>query len=56
MRYLPQTVGGLSIVNVAVVDSKGRVVPMADNLIQFKLSGPGKIIGVGNGEPCPAPS
>jgi beta-galactosidase len=41
----------LSIVTVSVVDAQGRVVPVADNLIQFKLSGPGKIIGVGNGDP-----
>ena len=41
----------LSIVNVSVTDAQGRVVPVADNLIQFKLSGPGKIIGVGNGDP-----
>jgi beta-galactosidase len=27
------------------------VVPLADNLINFKLAGPGKIIGVGNGDP-----
>jgi beta-galactosidase len=40
-----------SIVNVFVLDKKGRVVPVADNLIHFKLSGPGKIIGVGNGDP-----
>jgi hypothetical protein len=40
-----------SIVDVSVVDSKGRVVPTADNLIHFELSGPGKIIGVGNGDP-----
>ncbi len=39
------------IVNVSVVDAKGRVVPVADNLIHFELSGPGKIIGVGNGDP-----
>ncbi|MBI3766649.1 MAG: DUF4982 domain-containing protein [Ignavibacteriales bacterium] len=41
----------LSIVTVAVVDSKGRVVPTANNHINFELSGPGKIIGVGNGDP-----
>lgn len=40
-----------SIINVAVTDAQGRVVPVADNLIHFKLSGPGKIIGVGNGDP-----
>jgi beta-galactosidase len=40
-----------SVINVAVVDARNRVVPIADNLIQFELSGPGKIIGVGNGDP-----
>ena len=40
-----------SIVGVSIVDSKGRVVPTADNLIHFELGGPGKIIGVGNGDP-----
>jgi len=41
----------LSIVDVSVVDAHGRVVPNADSAIQFQLSGPGKIIGVGNGDP-----
>jgi beta-galactosidase len=41
----------LSIVDVSIVDAKGRVVPDADNLVQFELNGPGKIIGVGNGDP-----
>jgi len=41
----------VSVVNVAVVDARGRVVPDADNLIQFDLKGSGKIIGVGNGNP-----
>jgi beta-galactosidase len=38
-------------VTVEVVDDKGRVVPTADNEIQFTLSGPGAIIGVNNGDP-----
>ena len=41
----------VSVVNVSVVDAQGRVVPVADNLIRFELSGPGRIIGVGNGNP-----
>ena len=41
----------LSVVDVSVVDASGRVVPVADNLVQFELTGPGKIIGVGNGDP-----
>ncbi|HTX22397.1 MAG TPA: beta-galactosidase GalA [Candidatus Aquilonibacter sp.] len=40
-----------TVVNVCVVDSKGRIVPVADNLVHFEISGPGKIIGVGNGDP-----
>jgi beta-galactosidase len=40
-----------SLIRVAVVDAQGRVVPVADNLVRFELSGPGKIIGVGNGDP-----
>ncbi len=40
-----------TIVNVSVVDNKGREVPTADNLIQFSLTGNMKIIGVGNGNP-----
>jgi beta-galactosidase len=41
----------LSIITVAVTDAEGRVVPEAGNHIQFELSGPGRIIGVGNGDP-----
>jgi beta-galactosidase len=33
------------------VDSEGRVVPTADIPVKFELSGPGKIIGLGNGDP-----
>ncbi|HZI33314.1 MAG TPA: DUF4982 domain-containing protein, partial [Candidatus Binatia bacterium] len=41
----------LSIVTVFIADAKGRVVPTADNFVHFAISGPGKIIGVGNGNP-----
>ncbi|MFZ0761424.1 MAG: beta-galactosidase GalA [Candidatus Sulfotelmatobacter sp.] len=41
----------LSIITVAVTDAEGRVVPVADNLVSFDVSGGGKIIGVGNGDP-----
>ncbi len=40
-----------SVVEVAVLDAQGRVVPIATNLIQFTLSGGGAILGVGNGNP-----
>jgi len=39
-------------VRVAVVDSAGRVCPAADDLVRFVVSGPGRIIGVGNGHPA----
>jgi beta-galactosidase len=41
----------LSIITVSVRDVQGRVVPTASNLVHFTLQGPGKIIGVGNGDP-----
>jgi beta-galactosidase len=42
----------ISIVTVEIVDSKGGVVPTADNDITFDLAGDGRIIGVGNGSPA----
>lgn len=39
----------LSFVTVKVVDKNGTLVPLADNLIKFDVSGQGFIAGVGNG-------
>jgi beta-galactosidase len=41
----------LSILKVEVLDKEGRVVPTANHIILFKISGEGAIIGVGNGDP-----
>lgn len=41
----------LAVVTVEIVDAQGRVVPTAGNKVNFTLTGPGKIIGVGNGDP-----
>ena len=41
----------LAVVTVAIVDAQGRVVPTANNKIMFSLTGPAKLIGVGNGDP-----
>lgn len=38
-------------IRVEVVDAKGRVVPLADNLIRFSVSGAGTLAGVANGNP-----
>ncbi|HEV2327297.1 MAG TPA: beta-galactosidase GalA [Verrucomicrobiae bacterium] len=41
----------ISIITVSVRDEPGRVVPAASNLVHFAIQGPGRIIGVGNGDP-----
>ena len=41
----------VSLVTVAVTDAQGRVVPLAGNLVNFEVAGPGRILGVGNGDP-----
>ncbi|HEY9165729.1 MAG TPA: beta-galactosidase GalA [Candidatus Kryptonia bacterium] len=41
----------VSVVTVTLVDSLGREVPDADNLVHFESTGAGQIIGVGNGNP-----
>jgi beta-galactosidase len=41
----------LSVVTVKIVDSNGRVVPTAGNLVRFSVTGSGKVLGVGNGDP-----
>jgi beta-galactosidase len=41
----------VSVVTVSVLDARGRPVPIADNEIAFRVSGRGRLIGVGNGDP-----
>lgn len=41
----------VAVVAVSVADAQGRQVPDAANRIHFELDGPGKILGVGNGDP-----
>ncbi|MET1057829.1 MAG: beta-galactosidase GalA [Pedobacter sp.] len=38
-------------ITVRLLDAKGRAVPDAQNNVKFKLTGPGRIIGLGNGDP-----
>jgi beta-galactosidase len=42
----------VTIVKVAIVDANGVVVPDANNKVEFKISGAGKLIGTGNGNPA----
>jgi len=41
----------LAVVTVQLTDKNNRPVPTANQEITFSLSGPGRIIGVGNGDP-----
>jgi beta-galactosidase len=41
----------VTVMNVSIIDREGREVPDADNLVRFTISGHGRIIGVGNGDP-----
>jgi beta-galactosidase len=42
----------VAVVAVQVNDAQGRLMPLASNPITFSLQGPGRIIGVGNGDPA----
>ena len=41
----------VSVLTVEVLDKEGRVIPTADVLLHFNVTGEGKLIGVGNGDP-----
>jgi len=41
----------VAVLKVEVLDKEGRAIPTAANLISFKVTGEGALIGVGNGDP-----
>ncbi len=41
----------VSCVTVQIVDAQGEIVPTADSEVTFTISGTGRLIGVGNGDP-----
>ena len=41
----------VAVIKVEGLDKEGRLVPIADNHIAFKITGNGALIGVGNGDP-----
>jgi beta-galactosidase len=41
----------VAALSVQVQDAQGRVLPMTDNVVKFRVSGGGRLIGVGNGDP-----
>ena len=40
----------LAFVTVSIVDAAGLVVPRTKNHLKFQISGPGKIVGLDNGD------
>jgi beta-galactosidase len=40
-----------AVITVEARDSEGRFVPTARDAVEFEISGPARIIGVGNGDP-----
>jgi beta-galactosidase len=41
----------VAVLRVEVLEQEGRAIPTADTIINFKVSGEGALIGVGNGDP-----
>ena len=41
----------VAMVTIEVQDAQGRLMPIAMNEISFEVSGPGRLIGLGNGDP-----
>ncbi|MDR0400448.1 MAG: DUF4982 domain-containing protein [Treponema sp.] len=44
--------GGAAVVSASVLDGAGNPVPTADNSVAFELTGNGRILGLGNGDPA----
>lgn len=52
-RNVPRADGeDLVFITLRVLDSKGIIVPQADNTIQFNISGPGELVATDNGDPA----
>ncbi len=41
----------VATIRLEALDAQGRLVPTADMLVKFRVTGEGKLIGVGNGDP-----
>jgi beta-galactosidase len=41
----------ISLITVKILDRQGRTVPVATNAVTFSVTGPGQLLGVGNGNP-----
>lgn len=43
--------GSIAVVSVSIVDEAGTVCPLADDDVTFDVTGPARLLGVGNGNP-----
>ena len=50
--YSAETYGDITVVNVSLVDAKGRFVSDACQKLTLSIDGPGRILGAGNGDPA----
>jgi beta-galactosidase len=41
----------VAVLELSVRDAQGRIVPLADDLLKFEVSGPLQLLGMGNGDP-----
>ncbi|MDR1175544.1 MAG: DUF4982 domain-containing protein [Treponema sp.] len=44
--------GGTAVVSASVLDGAGNPVPTADNSVAFEVTGDGRLLGLGNGDPA----
>ena len=51
-RDLAADARDVALLRIAVVDAAGRVVPSADARVRVTVRGPGRLIGIGNGDPA----
>jgi beta-galactosidase len=51
INRLPANGEDIAPIRVEVIDPRGEVVPSADNMVHFTVSGDGTLAGVGNGNP-----
>lgn len=51
LQLKSEQIKDLAMITVSTQDKKGLFVPTANNDVMFSISGPAKIIGVGNGNP-----
>jgi beta-galactosidase len=50
-KSIPASGEDVAMLAVEVHDAQGRVVPVTDNDVTFKVTGAGKLLGTGNGDP-----